>query len=218
MQKLVIIDLCDTLYDANTTIGFIEHCRLAGGSRRMERSLRRWTGRRSPLFYLGAFAHHLLGRDLARQRLVAALAGEPRARLETTARDYATNVLPRHANQPLHDRLAAHRAAGDRVVIVSSSLDIVVAPIAAALGVEFMASTLGFKNDACTGRLERDLTGRKVDIVRDLGERQAPWLTVYTDNRSDQALVAIANDAVIVIPHGRAGTRWGGSDCEYIQL
>ena len=215
--NLVIFDICDTLYDVNTTVGFIQHYHSRHQLKGIGRTLRRWTSRSSLSFYLGAITHRLFGMDIARRRIIAALAGEPRASLVEAARDYARNILPSHENRPLHDRLKAHLAEGDRVVLLSNSIDLVVAEIASNLGVEWRAPKLGFDGDRCTGKLEEDLTGRKASAIHDLIE-SAGRLFVYTDNQSDRDLIAIADFATIVIPRGGADVRWGGSRCEYVRL
>ena len=215
--RLVVFDLCDTLYNENTTVGFVRHFHKLHDNRRIERVLRRWSSKSSPLFYLGALAHRLFGTDLARQRIIASLAGESRVSLTETAAHYAQNVLPTRANQPLHDRLQVHRAAGDHVVLLSSSLDIVVSAVAAKLDIEYCASKLAFDGEICSGRLECDLTGRKAVAVRNLIDA-APETLVYTDNRSDKDLIAAADRATIVIPLGARDDQWGGTDCEYLRL
>jgi len=216
-QRLVIFDLCDTLYDVNTTVGFVDYYQSVQHDQRIARILRRWLSKTSPWFYLGAIAQRLLGWDVARQRIIAALAGESRAKLTKAAADYARNVLPSRANRPLHDRLRSHLAAGDHVMLLSNSLDLVVAEVASGLGVDYRASRLGFDGDRCTGQLEQDLTGRKAFEVRDLVETSS-CICVYTDNRSDRDLIAIADRATIVIAQGNPDDRWGGNGCDYIRL
>lgn len=216
--SLVVFDVCDTLYECNTTVGFIRHYAAAEQNRRIERVLNRWLDRGSPFFYLGAILHRLAGHDIARMRLIASLAGEPRARLATVADDYARQSLPGLANAAVHKRFDRHRAAGERVVLVSSSVDLAVEPIAELLGVEYCASTMEFADGVCTGRLTRDLTGKKAAVVRDLAGGQPFRLTVYTDNQSDRELVAMADEATIIIPREAAGYRWAGGACEYLEL
>lgn len=216
-RRLVIFDLCDTLYDANTTMDFIRHYHACSGSRHIGRVIRRWSSRRSPYFYLGALSHRFLGDDLARKWIIGSLAGQPRGKLSDVAADYVQNVLPARANAPLHDRLREHLNTGDQVILLSSSLDIIVSEVASKLGLDHRASTLGFDEDLCSGRLERDLTGRKCEAVSDL-LGTATYVHVYTDNRSDRDLVQRANRATIVIPRGASGEPWGGNSCEYIRL
>ena len=216
-SRLVIFDVCDTLYDANTTIGFIRFCQSRHSNASLGKALSRWLDRGSPFFYAGAAAQHLLGWDVARQRIIAALAGEPRSRLTDAASRYVRDILPASANQLIQDRLKAHQAAGDRVMLLSSSIDLVVGLIATNLGTEYRASTLEFDGDLCTGRLSTDLTGKKADLLRGLVDPGVEtW--VYTDNRSDKDLVASVGRATIVLPRGRRQDRWAGDRCEYISL
>ena len=215
--RLVVFDVCDTLYDANTTLDFIDYYHRQHSVSCIGRVIRRWRSRRSPYFYLGALAHRLLGFDIARRRIIRSLAGQPKAALHDAAREFVRDVLPQLANQELHDLLASHRRSGDRVLLMSSSLDLVIAPIAAQLGVDHRASALGFSGDRSTGQITDDLTGRKASAIADLRQDTAE-LWVYTDNRSDADIVSIADRAIIVIPNGKADSRWGGNDCDYIRL
>ena len=213
-MALIVFDLCDTLYAANTTRGFLQHL---GRSRpKVAKVLKRWTSRSSPGFWLGAIAHRL-GRDLARKRMVGALAGLDRAELADAADGYVAADLAGRANAPLHEALARHRAAGDRIFILTNSLDPVVQAVAEHLGVEGRGSLLEWNGDRCTGRIRDDLTGRKGRLaaaMRQAGER----LVVYTDNRTDRDLVDLADEATIVLPHGRPAERWAGDGCRYVQL
>lgn len=215
--KLVLFDLCDTLYDANTTMDFIGHYHTCSGSRHIGRVIRRWSSKHSPYFYLGALSHRFFGDDLARKRIIASLARQPRGKLSDVAADYVQNILPARANGLLHDRLREHLNTGDQVILLSSSLDIIVSEVASKLGLDYRASRLGFNKDLCTGRLERDLTGRKSEAVSDL-LGAATYVHVYTDNRSDRDLVQLADCATIVIPRGASSEPWGGKSCEYLRL
>ena len=219
--ELVLFDVCDTLYAENTTAGFLRHLHEGRGSRSY--AVRQWlaASRLSPFFYLGAASHRWLHHDLARMWLIRSLRGKTRAVLEQSARTYVQEMLPLRLNPVVHERLKQHKRLGDRILLVSSSLDIVIAAIAETLGVEWRASTLEFSEGRCTGRLRTDLTGRKQEVVEDLRRevegRQR--LRVYTDNFSDLNLVRKADAPVVIIPAGQGKrARWGGVDAEFIEL
>lgn len=215
-RTLVVFDVCDTLFAANTTVGFLRHHQRRSGSKRLARALHRWVDQRGAGFLMGAVLYRLFRLDIARWNLVAALRGEPRAALSDSALDYVEHVLPGLANGLIHDRLEAHRAAGDHVILLSNSLDIVIAAVAQRLGVDFRASRLGFEDDLCTGRIVDDLSGRKSSLIRTLGGHGR--LEVYTDNRSDRDLIALADRASIIVPRGRKPIRWAGEEYDYVEL
>jgi HAD superfamily phosphoserine phosphatase-like hydrolase len=219
--ELVLFDVCDTLYAENTTAGFLRHFHECGGNRAY--GVRQWmaASRLSPFFYVGAAAHRWLHYDLARTWLIRSLKGMKRDVLQEAGRTYVRDVLPLRLNPVVHERLEEHRRNGDRILLVSSSLDIVIAPVAELLGVEWRSSELEFRDGRCTGRLGLDLTGRKQKVAEDLvrqGEARGR-LRVYTDNLSDLTLLKRADAPVVIIPAGR-GKRagWGGVDAEFIEL
>jgi phosphoserine phosphatase len=217
MTWTAIFDVCDTLFSTNTTLGFLRFHAERSSDGRMPAALARWASRSSPAFYLGAAAHRLLGWDLARARLLKALKGQPRSTLEEQAGAYVEQELASRMVQPVHERLNQHLERGDRVLLASSSLDLVIAPVAERLGVEWVASTLQFIGGRCTGRLAPDLTGRKARATAALvGPTES--VHVYTDNRSDGDLLRLAKRCTIILPPDAPGTRWAGEGCEYLPL
>jgi phosphoserine phosphatase len=119
--------------------------------------------------------------------------------------------------KPVHERLQEHLRCGDRVLLASSSLDLIIAPVARCLGVEWVASQLEFANDICTGRLATDLTGRKPPALAAL-LTPGVSLHVYTDNRSDRDLLNLADQRTVIVPRSSKRGRWAGEDCEYLPV
>ena len=216
-SALVIFDVCDTLYDANTTFGFLAFYAERSGNTELKRRMSHWTSLRTVRGFFGAVVLRLFGIDIGRARVIHALRGDTRDALTQSAHDYVGTTLPSKMNRTVHDRLRGHRDSGDRVVLLSSSLDIVIRAIAEILDVEFSASILEFANGYCTGRLQSDLTGRKAPVAASLrrGER---ILHVYTDNRTDNDLLEIADRRTVIFPAGSRQHRWAGADCEYVEL
>lgn len=211
---IAIFDLCDTLYAENTTVGFLRFA--AQQEPAIARALKRWLD--NPLFFLVGAVAQRLGRDLARERLVASLKGLSRERIEELASGYAATLGDRHPNRPVLQRLEQHLEDGDGVAIVSSSLAPIVEAIAARLGVEGHGSALGFTPAGyCTGRIANDLTGAKPAIASRL-RQGGEQLIVYSDNRTDEALVKAADEGFVILPAKATKTRWAGDDVSYIEL
>lgn len=217
-KTLVVFDVCDTLYKENTTFGFIRFLHKDNLVFHVVDTVfsRRW----SPIYVLLAVLYRMTGCDIARHAIVAWLRGWDPDRLRYEANCYVKALLADRVVVETHRRLHGHKADGDRVILVSASLDVVVAAIAAQLGVDWRATSLEFSGGRCTGRIGYDLTGRKADVAETLQVEGAERtrLVVYTDNLSDCDLVKAADEAVIVLPRGRNREVWRGIQAEYMQL
>ena len=218
--RLAVFDLCDTLYAENTTQGFVRHVHRAGGYRFRAFAAALVHARWSPVFYGFAAVHWLTGKDLFKPALIQTLRGLPAAALKTAALAYARDVLPAKANAPVHALFAEHVAAGDRVMIVSNSVDVVVGSVAGRLGVAWRASPLEFAGGICTGRLIADIRGRKSELLGEIlaENRDRPCIHVYTDNMSDRDLIECADRPTIVVPKGKRKSDWGAVDADFLEL
>jgi len=104
--------------------------------------------------------------------------------------------------------IAAHRARGERVVLVTGSIDFLIAPLARHLGVraaDTLAVTLAEEN----GRFTGELTGpplsdeEKARAVRAYAAREGLDLaagTAYGDSGADLPMLAAVGHAVVVNP------------------
>lgn len=217
---LALFDLCDTLYCENTTRGFVGHVHKTGGHRARALAMTLVHSKWSPGFYICAALYRFTGRDPFKALLVRSLRGLSAEALNAAAADYVRQVLPRKRNAPLQALFAEHLAAGDRVVIVSNSIDVVVEAVAAQSGVAWRGSPLEFDSGICTGRLIADIRGRKSSLLADLldEDRDRTRIQVYTDNMSDRDLIECADQATVVIPKGKHKSEWGAVDADFLEL
>jgi HAD superfamily hydrolase (TIGR01490 family) len=82
------------------------------------------------------------------------LQGIPRSRLEQLARESFESRLKGDLFEAAVGLVRRMRAEGRRIVLATSSLDFIVAPLAEHLGVDgLLATTLEFVDGACTGRI-----------------------------------------------------------------
>jgi HAD superfamily hydrolase (TIGR01490 family) len=122
--------------------------------------------------------------------------GEEPERVRRLGERYAANVLP-HVLRPVAlDRIAWHKARGDRVVVVSASLDVYLEPWCRAVEVDVICTQLETKNGRLTGRyLGGDCCGD--EKVRRLRERYAiaeyETLHAYGDTEEDRELLEMAD-------------------------
>jgi phosphatidylglycerophosphatase C len=151
-----------------------------------------------PLPLVGALARR--DRDAVKAVATrAALAGQPFDRVAEEARAYAGLIGTSWLREDTTARLAWHRGQGHRVVLVSASYEVYVAPLAAALGAEAVATRLTVGDD---GRLTGALDGpncRAAEKVVRLRAWQAAVgaegaeLWAYGDSAGDDALLAAAD-------------------------
>lgn len=109
-------------------------------------------------------------------------------------------------------KLDAHRAAGDRVVLVSASFELYLRPLGRLLGVDdVLATRLVVRNGRMTGALD-GANCRGPEKVRRLhdwlttehGGRSHVRVVAYGDSAGDREMLADADDAQWVTPDGAA--------------
>ncbi|MCI2395679.1 HAD family hydrolase [Aliiroseovarius sediminis] len=199
VPRILAVDVCGTLYDANTTAGLVmfHHARL--GHRWRHAALSTISRRgvlRASLVALAKITRF----DAHRALVMASLRGENLSSLRASAKCYVSDHLPARAIPATHARVDQMRAAGWQPVLVSNALSPVIAEIARQIDLPFIASEPAHRAGRLTGRLARDLTGQKRKAVEAYLDRplDAVEFAVITDNRSDRDLVAAANPAVLV--------------------
>jgi HAD superfamily hydrolase (TIGR01490 family) len=148
--------------------------------------------------------------------------------LEADSRDWHFSILAGRSRQDLvevsranYERMkeriypGIRRLIGDlqkqgrQVVLATSSLDLIVRPLAEELGIdEVIATTLEFVEDRCTGRFADGplLKERKKEKVYEfIRSREKEWreCSFYTDSVNDLALLESVADPVAVNPDCR---------------
>ena len=196
--NIAIFDVCHTLFKANTTAGFISHLQRRRGNLKQRLTVQLIRNRLSPVRYATLLYSKLTKHDLPRDILLSTLAGYSEADLRAAAQDYADVLFVDQKISQTHVLLAEAQRDGAHVVLVSNSLDIVIQAIANRFDCESIASKLAIKDGVCTGRLARNLTGKKHIVVKELLETPDANITVCTDNRSDAELLRRATRRIVV--------------------
>lgn len=155
-----------------------------------------WSGRRDNTWLKCTFLHRVLG-------------GRRRAELEHWTDRFVDDIVGRSLRPQALDVIAAHRRAGDHLVLMTASLDVYALPIGRRLGFEQVIATRTAVDGA--GRLTGDLDGgncygaeklvRAQAVVDDLGGKVST--VVYTDHHSDIDLLRWAQKPVAVHPTRR---------------
>ena len=141
------------------------------------------------------------------------LSGRTRAELEKLAANFAENEVSKGLRAQAKNMLEKHRAAGDRIIIASAAVDLIVDPIADRLDIaERVCTKMAYDNK---DRLSRKLGGMncygagKLTMVQEyLGrdpdfDRANAHITMYSDSRSDLAIMRWADVGIAVNPSPR---------------
>lgn len=219
-KGLYVVDVCGTLVRDDTTLGLLRHHFRRTG-RRFGRA---WffdsmTRRRNLIWFGFAVAEKLSRRHLLKHFAIRFLAGEAVDSLQESADEYASWLLAERKLDSVWQRLE-QPLVNDRVVLASASLDPVVAALANAMGVDYVASSLEEKDGRLTGRYALDLTGQKEGaLARRLGKEVLAGVEcVLTDNLTDKTLVEKARRACIVLHDPTHRVRWGDMTAEFVEV
>jgi phosphoserine phosphatase len=199
MNRVLWVDVCGTLYDANTTAGFVRSHLARTGRGWSLGILKLLSSRKTPLRPSFILLGKWLGRDLLRDAHIAALKNEQRQTLEASVVHYCQQLAPK-AIAPVHQLVAELRAKGWAPVLISNSLDIVVSNLASSMGIPSLASQLGFQDGICEGRLKVDLKGRKLEMfkISHPEEIEKENCAVITDNKSGDDLISASSMVFLV--------------------
>jgi phosphoserine phosphatase len=219
--NVFVFDVCDTLFYSNTTFDFLEFVLQQQGNKSKQTLLKALTKRWSPFFVGLAVLQKVAGGDPIKTVALRLLAGIPKAELYTLGRRFVAEFLPARRIARSHELLAGLAATSTRVLLLSASLDPVIAALAESLGsVEFVSSQLEYDAQGrCTGRLERELTGQKQHALQQLVANQAEpmRLAVATDNFTDLELVTQAQVRYVVVHSAAAKQFWQKLTPQFIE-
>jgi HAD superfamily hydrolase (TIGR01490 family) len=126
---------------------------------------------------------------------LVAFRGRPERELSELGRRYSQSLRQRMRREAL-DKIAWHQARGDRVVIVSASLEPYLRGVSQELGVELICTQLEVRAGTVTGRYAGgDCSGEeKARRVRARYELQRyPVVHAYGDTSEDHALLQLAS-------------------------
>ncbi len=134
-------------------------------------------------------------------------AGLTLAELRAIMRSLYDEHLRAHLSPAMMDRVAAHRRAGDRLVILTASAFFFAEPIAEDLGIDELVGTqVGFAGERCTGLVEGDIVegAAKLAAARAVCAREGRDLAgcaFYSDHVADLPLLEAVGTPVAVGPN-----------------
>jgi HAD superfamily phosphoserine phosphatase-like hydrolase len=207
IKKIVVCDVCDTLYRSNTTFDFLKFVFQKEGILK-HLALQIMTSKWSLVYYILIVGSKILEKDMIRSLSVRLLAGYSYSRILSLAGEFFDHYLNERKNKKIFELLIQEKKE-NYVILVSSSIDPVIKTIANQHGFSYLSSVLEVKEGKITGRFRSDLTHKKHEEVKELMEKSPSGrLVVITDNHSDFKLVEMADERYVVIQSEKEKKFW----------
>lgn len=202
-DKLAVFDFCETLIQFQTADAFINFVYEKTRSKRMRR-----IEKEKNLFYklgiprlLNRFSGMWEKKSLNKKWRLYELRGFGERELNELARRFYHERLQPAFIEPVLSQLQDKKKEGYVVGIVSGGFDLYIRHFAADYGVDFiLASTIGFKQGKCTGRLVGPdcMREQKVTEIQRLYPVPPEESLSYSDSFSDLPILLWAAKGVVV--------------------
>lgn len=201
-NKILVIDICGTLYKSNTTFDFIAFI----FRNKFRNKLICFLRKKRIISKLNYAIFLLFGLDILRIELIKVLKGYTKNDLNSMVRMFYDGYLSDHKNIDCFKVIDHYRDKGYRLILVSATLDIIAKEISRREKIsDYVASELLFHNDICTGKLRQDLLGKKIEKTLELTNGSS--FDVITDNYSDGDIISAANH-VYLVQYSNKRNKW----------
>jgi len=197
-KKVVVADICNTLYDSNTTYDFIKYCiatdKLPAFTKMVYPCI---LSRVSPFFWAISLVQKAINKDIFKTIIVSFLKGHSIQDVKEWAEHFYEDVLQDRIIGQTFSILKEYNP--DDIVLVSSTLEPIAATIAERLSIRhFLATTLVKNNSHYTGEIERELSGTKLAALQNKFQDGIELELVISDNFTDKELMSRSDKKIAV--------------------
>ncbi len=214
-MKIAIFDVCGTLYNSNTTYDFHE---FFWKTRNWKRYAYIKFARSFPSRYAFYLLRKLLKLPPLRVTLVQFLRGIAVEEARRASTDFVDLFLADKQREDIIGLLEHYRSAGYYLLLMSGSYTFIVEAIASHFGVDhFVAAEPAAENGIFIGTYAQDILHQKKEVFVSLYPAVVD-LVVVTDNRTDLALLQMANQGYAVAATPKNATFWTTQRLSHIQL
>ncbi len=207
-KKIVVVDICYTLFKSNTTFDFFKYCILKGKFSFVDRIyFKILLSKLSPFFWMVAINEKLFKKDHFKYLAVKLLASHDVEMVESWAEDFFHEYLKPRTIGLTMDLIKTYEFS--EVILISATLKPIAKSIAKNLGIDnYIATELGIKNGKYTGRILKELSGRKLEALYAFKKEKVVIDVVITDNLSDKNIMATADCKYAVCHNSKQEKFW----------
>jgi phosphoserine phosphatase len=203
-ENIILIDICGTMFDSNTTFDFLDWYVSSKRYKLFRKLSKTWLGK-----LINFMFRKLWHVDMTRFIAIRFLRGYDRLTLLKAAYNFYDSYLSYRKLERVFDFLNEFRRQGYKLVVVSATIDVIAEVIVQRNDIPcWFSSTLHYtgKKAICTGRIGNDLLGQKLKALQKAGI-YPPFRCILTDDISDMDVIKQSKSACIVI-NNKTKLKW----------
>ena len=185
--NLALFDFDGTLYPKDSFTGFIFYTLSKQHIVKKGFKILPWI----QAYYLKLYPAHAM-----RPRLFQSMFKDISANfLQNLAQEYAQQLI-QNLDQELLQQLRLHQQNGDRVVLVSASIDLYLVPICKALNIELICTMTEIKNGLLTGHYSSEdcsCEQKKLRILQQYNLEDYQYIYAYGNSEEDLDMLSLAD-------------------------
>ena len=194
MIQLIVFDVCDTLYNVNTTFKFLDKICVDNKKYKIFRII----SKTYPIIVLNYFFYKITNLDIIRFFGTLFLKGWDVNEIKKITNIFVYENLVPEIKTIVSEKIHYYKKKGYRVVLMSGSYDFVIREVAKYFNAdEFYASKLKTIDGVFTGRYDKDILMKKNDLLHK-SYKKIDKLVVISNNKTDLELMKSADKAFAV--------------------
>lgn len=216
-DNVFLVDICGTIFHSNTTMDFMRFYFGKTSWFHMVDSLLQYR----IVGFLNARVFSIFHIDIIRSYCITHLRGYSSIELEQMAKKFYEVFLFKRLNPSVIRIMERRREKGEKLVLVSATLDFIAKEVAKQLDIStYFSSQLSFNNGICKGQLSVDLLDGKLEILRQ-NNLLGSFSGVITDNYTDVDIIKVSKTAYLIQYQNRKN-KWSSivnlNDSKYIMV
>ena len=193
-NNVILIDICGTLFQSNTTFDFLDFF-IKNQSYRYFRKIMQthiW-------HYFNSIIYKITHIDLSRKIALSYLKGISKEKLLLKADEFYSQYLEQRKIKEVWQLIETLKSNTTTLVLVSGTIDPIAQIVSKKINIPiFISSKLAYKNNFCQGKLKLDALHSKSKLLLKQNIT-LPYQHIITDNPGDITLIKQSKNATIVI-------------------
>ncbi|WP_318489698.1 hypothetical protein [Photobacterium leiognathi] len=208
-NSVLFVDICDTLYPENTTVGFINYVMTLNNKKNPKYINNKF------FKIINSIIYKIFDIDIYRKILISNLKGFSDSELCSYAESYIRTLKP---NKTIVEMVDNYIKLGFVLEFHSASIDPVVSVVSELFNAKYSSSSLlSYENNICQGILRLDRLGKKEEEILKSSKKYNKSIFI-TDNKSDYVCHKYCDKFIAVIPKNKSSLFWDKKDVEIVRL